>query len=86
MFLGANDGFPMSTPSGATADCCGSAWVKEYARRARQMMGSYARGGRGRVYWLLLPAARGGPYRADLSKGRPGAAPGGVARARRRAA
>jgi lysophospholipase L1-like esterase len=63
MFLGANDGFPMRTPSGSTADCCGSAWVTEYARRARQMMRSYARGGRGRVYWLLLPAARGGPYR-----------------------
>jgi lysophospholipase L1-like esterase len=63
VFLGANDGFPMPTPSGATADCCGSAWVREYARRARQMMRSYARGGRGLVYWLLLPAARGGPYR-----------------------
>jgi lysophospholipase L1-like esterase len=53
MFIGANDGFPM-----AGADCCGPAWIAEYARRAREMMRTYARGGRGRVYWLLLPAPR----------------------------
>jgi lysophospholipase L1-like esterase len=58
MFLGANDGFPM-----AGADCCGLPWIGEYARRAREMMRTYARGGRGRVYWLLLPAARGGLFR-----------------------
>jgi hypothetical protein len=58
MFLGANDGFPM-----AGADCCGISWIAEYARRAREMMRTYARGGRGRVYWLLLPAARGGLFR-----------------------
>jgi lysophospholipase L1-like esterase len=58
MFIGANDGFPMGD-----ADCCGQAWVAEYGRRARRMMRSYARGGRGRVYWLLLPAPRGGFFR-----------------------
>lgn len=58
MFLGANDGFPM-----AGADCCGAPWIAEYARRARAMMRSYARGGRARVYWLLLPAPRGGLFR-----------------------
>jgi hypothetical protein len=58
MFLGANDGFPM-----AGVDCCGMPWVAEYARRAREMMRTYARGGRGRVYWLLLPAARGRLFR-----------------------
>ncbi len=58
MFLGANDGFPM-----AGADCCGIPWIAEYARRARAMMRTYARGGRGRVYWLLLPAARAGLFR-----------------------
>jgi hypothetical protein len=58
MFLGANDGFPM-----AGADCCGMSWIAEYARRARKMMRTYARGGRSRVYWLLLPAARGGLFR-----------------------
>ncbi len=58
MFLGANDGFPM-----AGADCCGMPWIAEYARRVREMMRTYARGGRARVYWLLLPAARGGLFR-----------------------
>jgi lysophospholipase L1-like esterase len=58
MFIGANDGFPM-----AGAACCGPAWVAEYARRARRMIRTYARGGRARVYWLLLPAPRGGFFR-----------------------
>jgi lysophospholipase L1-like esterase len=58
MFIGANDGFSM-----AGADCCGGPWIAEYGRRARQMMRTYARGGRGRVYWLLLPAPRGGFFR-----------------------
>ncbi|HEX2161735.1 MAG TPA: GDSL-type esterase/lipase family protein [Thermoleophilaceae bacterium] len=63
VFIGANDGFPMSTPSGATAPCCGDAWVKEYARRAAEMIRAYRRGGVGRVYWLTLPAPRGGSFR-----------------------
>ena len=58
MFLGANDGFPMGP-----AACCGEAWVTEYARRARRMMKSYGRGGRTRLYWLLLPTPRGGFFR-----------------------
>jgi hypothetical protein len=59
MFLGANDGFPM-----ADAACCNNeAWIAEYARRARRMMASYGRGGRTRVYWLLLPTPRGGFFR-----------------------
>jgi len=58
MFIGANDGFPM-----AGSACCGPAWVAEYARRARRMMRIYARGGRARVLWLLLPAPRGGFFR-----------------------
>jgi lysophospholipase L1-like esterase len=58
MFIGANDGFPMGD-----AACCGAAWIREYARRARRMMRTYAREGRARVYWLLLPAARGGTFR-----------------------
>jgi hypothetical protein len=58
MFIGANDGFPM-----AGADCCGPVWISEYARRTRHMMRVYARGGRGRVYWLLLPMPRGASFR-----------------------
>lgn len=63
VFIGANDGFPMPTPSGATAPCCDGEWVKEYARRAAQMMRAYRRGSAGRVYWLTLPAPRGGSFR-----------------------
>jgi lysophospholipase L1-like esterase len=63
VYLGANDGFSMSTPSGAIAGCCGDAWIEEYARRTAQMMRAYARGSLGRVYWLTLPAPRGGPFR-----------------------
>jgi lysophospholipase L1-like esterase len=58
VYLGANDGFSMATPSGALASCCGSAWVEEYARRVAQMMRAYARSGAGRVFWLTLPAPR----------------------------
>jgi uncharacterized protein len=64
MFLGANDGFPMGTRTGRKAACCGGDWVREYARRARRMMRSYARRGAGTVYWLLLPAPRGENFRA----------------------
>jgi hypothetical protein len=62
MFLGANDGFPMGTPSGARAPCCDAGWVREYARRARRMMRWYARDGAGTVYWLLLPAPRSSSF------------------------
>ena len=59
VLLGANDGFPF----GAAAPCCGAPWVAEYARRAAAMMRTYARGGRGRVLWLALPAPRGSFFR-----------------------
>lgn len=60
--IGANDGFPMQTPSGASAACCGAAWVAEYARRVQSMMRSYRRGGRSLVYWMTLPAPRSGNF------------------------
>jgi len=56
--VGASDGFPMTTPAGARVACCGDPWVAEYARRVRGMMETYARGGRGRVFWLVPPVAR----------------------------
>jgi hypothetical protein len=60
--LGANDGFPMKTRSGASAACCGAAWIAEYARRVASMMRSYRRGGRSYVYWMTLPAPRRGDF------------------------
>ena len=50
VFLGANDGFPIGA-----AGCCGDAWIDAYARRVREMMEAYRRGGAGRVYWMTLP-------------------------------
>jgi len=63
MFIGANDGFPMTNRSGRSVGCCGKQWRDEYARRAMAMMRTYGRRGRGRVYWLLLPQARSGFFR-----------------------
>jgi hypothetical protein len=63
VFLGANDGFNLRSRSGRVVRCCSRAWSREYARPARRMMLSYAQGGAGRVYWLLLPQAREGFFR-----------------------
>jgi lysophospholipase L1-like esterase len=62
MFLGANDGFPMRTPTDANVACCNAGWVAEYARRVESMMRSYRRGGRSLVYWLTLPTPRRGDF------------------------
>ena len=64
MFIGANDGFPMRTPAGASVRCCGDGWVAAYARRVEAMMRSYRRRGRAYVYWMTLPA----PNRSDFAR------------------
>jgi lysophospholipase L1-like esterase len=58
ILLGAADGFPMTTPAGASVVCCEQPWVEEYRRRLAKIIGSYRRGGRGRVYWLTIPLPR----------------------------
>jgi lysophospholipase L1-like esterase len=58
VFLGANDGFGIGD-----AACCGGVWQARYAKRAARMMRSYARGGQGTVYWLLLPTPRRPAFR-----------------------
>jgi len=58
MFIGANDGFPMSGPGGAQVQCCSAEWAAIYAQRARSMMDVYRQNGLARVYWLTLPAPR----------------------------
>jgi lysophospholipase L1-like esterase len=58
VFLGANDGFGIGD-----AACCGGLWQARYAKRAGRMMRSYARGGQGTVYWLLLPTPRRTDFR-----------------------
>jgi lysophospholipase L1-like esterase len=56
--MGANEGWAMALPGGGTAGCCDDTWRAEYARRAGEMMDAYARGGRGSVLWMTLPAPR----------------------------
>jgi hypothetical protein len=66
VFIGANDGFDMTTARGAAVVCCGTPWAVEYAQRARAMMDVYRRGGAGTVYWLTLPTPRGA--RAEVAR------------------
>jgi hypothetical protein len=56
--IGAAEGFPMTTPSGAQVACCDESWVVEYSRRVRAMMTTYLRGGAARVFWLTVPLPR----------------------------
>ena len=60
VYIGANDGFALPTPSGRLVNCCGADWIRAFARRTEAMMAAYARGGAGRVYWFTLPAPRDG--------------------------
>jgi hypothetical protein len=54
--IGANDGFGVFGPGGASVGCCGPAWSAGYANLVAEMMTSLLRGGSGRVYWFVLPA------------------------------
>ena len=58
IFMGANDGFSVAGPHGHPVGCCGPAWSAGYANLVAQMMTTFLRGTRGRVYWFLLPAPR----------------------------
>ncbi len=58
VFIGANDGFPMTGPEGREIECCSAGWAAIYANRARQMMNTYRQAGAARVYWMTLPTPR----------------------------
>lgn len=59
MFVGANEGFPMTTPGvKGQVQCCSAVWAAEYASRVRRMMATYRQAGAARVYWLTLPFPR----------------------------
>ncbi|HVO55230.1 MAG TPA: GDSL-type esterase/lipase family protein [Solirubrobacterales bacterium] len=58
IFIGANEGLPMPGPGGEEVSCCGPEWAAIWANRARQMMENYIQGGRAKLYWLTVPAAR----------------------------
>jgi hypothetical protein len=66
VFIGANDGFPMTGPEGREISCCGADWAAIYAYRVRQVMNTY-RGAGARVYWMTLPAPRD-PARARIAR------------------
>jgi hypothetical protein len=58
VFIGANDGFPMSGPRGREVECCSAEWAAIYANRARQIANTYRQNGVARVYWITLPTPR----------------------------
>ena len=58
VFIGANEGYPMTGPNGRSVACCSAAWAAIYANRARQIASTYRQAGVARVYWLTVPAPR----------------------------
>ncbi len=55
--LGMDDSGDLPSPDGPI-HCCGEDFVAAYAQRARAIMRTYLRGGRGAVVWLNVPFAR----------------------------
>jgi lysophospholipase L1-like esterase len=58
VFIGANDGFPMTGPNGREVACCSAEWASIYAGRVRQIANTYRQAGGARVYWVALPTPR----------------------------
>jgi lysophospholipase L1-like esterase len=58
VFIGANEGFPMTGAGGKEVSCCSAEWAAIYANRARQIADTYRQNGVARVYWLTLPTPR----------------------------
>jgi lysophospholipase L1-like esterase len=67
VFIGANEGFPMPGPHGATLRCCTAAWAGAYADRVRRVTATYRQGGAARVYWITVPTPRD-PDRRRISR------------------
>jgi hypothetical protein len=67
VFVGANEGFPMSRPVGGEVPCCGPDWAALYANRVRRMVNTYRQHGAARVYWITLPLPRD-PDRQRVSR------------------
>jgi lysophospholipase L1-like esterase len=67
IFIGANDGFPMSGPNRRQVSCCSAQWAAIYANRVRQIANTYRQAGAAHVYWLTLPTPRD-PARARISR------------------
>jgi hypothetical protein len=67
VFIGANEGFPMPGPHGASVRCCTAAWASLYADRVRRLTATYRQGGAARVYWITVPTPRD-PDRRRISR------------------
>jgi lysophospholipase L1-like esterase len=67
MFIGANEGYPMTDAAGTTLQCCDAAWEAELAARVGRMMDNYVAEGDTRLYWLTVPVQRD-PARLQISE------------------
>jgi lysophospholipase L1-like esterase len=67
VFIGANEGYPMTTAAGTSVECCGPDWEAELAARVGKMMDNYLAEGDARVYWLTIPTQRD-PARLPISQ------------------
>jgi hypothetical protein len=67
VFIGANEGFPMTGPRGRAVRCCTADWASVYAERVRRLTATYRRGGAARVYWITVPTPRD-PDRQRISR------------------
>jgi hypothetical protein len=57
--LGGRDGgIPLADAAGHLIECCGNQWLALYAALLRPLAVDYLQGGRGSVYWLMIPAPR----------------------------
>jgi hypothetical protein len=60
VMLGGAEGFPIKNRQGKKVECCGPEYAALYSDRVRQLMNTYRRGGKTKLYWVLIPKARDG--------------------------
>jgi hypothetical protein len=58
VLLGTADGFPLKNAKGDKVKCCGPDYAALYSDRVRQLMNTWRRGGKTKVYWLTIPKPR----------------------------
>ena len=58
MVLGGAEGFDLENARGKKVECCGPDYAALYSDRVRQLMNTFRRAGKTKVYWLSLPTAR----------------------------
>ncbi len=58
MILGGAEGFDLKDANGKKVECCGPEYAALYSDRVRQVMDTFRRAGKTKVYWMALPTAR----------------------------